>query len=139
MIIINLDENKYILRIEPKEELFSSLLEFVQKNKIKSGFFYGMGACKSCVIGRYSNKNKNYYWKKINSQMEVGSLIGNLTIKENNPYFHIHAVLGDRNLKAISGHLSKLIVFPTCEIIFFKFNKIIKRKYNKLTNLFLIE
>lgn len=53
--------------------------------------------------------------------MEVGSLIGNLTIKENNPYFHIHAVLGDRNLKAISGHLSKLIVFPNCEIIFFKF------------------
>lgn len=138
MIIIKLDKDKYLLRIEPNEELFSSLLNFSQKYKINSGFFYGIGACRSCFIGRYNEKKKDYDWKKINQQMEISSLIGNLTIKENHPYLHIHCVLGDKNLKTVSGHLKELIVFPTCEIMFFKFNKKVERKYNELTNLFLI-
>lgn len=138
MIIKNL-KNNYLLRIEPNEELFSSLLNFAQKYKIKSGFFYGIGASKSCVIGRYNEKKKDYDWKKINQQMEIGSLIGNLTYKESHRYLHIHAVLGDKNLKAFSGHLKELIVYPTCEIVFFAFDKKVERKYNKLTNLFLIE
>lgn len=132
-------KNNYLLRIEPNEELFTSLLNFAQKYKIKSGFFYGLGACKSCIIGRYNEKKKDYDWKKINQQMEIGSLIGNLTYKEGHHYLHIHAVLGDKNLRAFSGHLKELIVFPTCEIMFFTFNKKIVRKYNNLTNLFLIE
>lgn len=138
MIIKKINNNNYLLRIEPKEELFLSLLNFAEKYKIKSGFFYGIGACKSCLIGRYNEKKKDYDWKKINQQMEIGSLIGNLTIKENHPYLHIHCVLGDRNLKSISGHLKELVVFPTCEIMFFKFNKNIKRKFDNLTKIFLI-
>lgn len=39
MIIIKLDKDKYLLRIEPNEELFSSLLNFTKKYKIKLGFF----------------------------------------------------------------------------------------------------
>lgn len=138
MIIIKLDKDRYFLRIEPNEELFSSLLNFAEKYKVKSGFLYGIGACKSCIIGRYNERKKNYDWKKINQQMEIGSLVGNLTIKENHPYLHLHCVLGDKNLKAISGHLKELVVFPTLEIVFFRFNKFIKRSFNKLTNLFLI-
>ena len=138
MIIKNL-KSYYLLRLEPNEELFSSLLDFTQKHKIKSGFFYGIGACKGCTIGRYNEKNKNYDWKNINHQMEIGSLIGNLTYKEKNSYLHIHAVLSDRNLRSISGHLKELIVFPTCEIIFLLLDKRLERSYNKLTNLFLIK
>lgn len=138
MIIKKLNNNNYLLRIEPSEELFGSLLNFAQKHKIKSGFFYGIGACKTCIIGRYNEKKKDYDWKKIKQQMEIGSLIGNLTYKEGHYYLHIHTVFGDKNLKTLSGHLKELIVFPTCEIMFFAFDKKIERKYDKLTNLFLI-
>jgi len=139
MIVKKIDKNNYLLRIKPDEELFASLIEFAQKNKIKSGFFYGIGACSECEIGRYNEKKKDYDWFKFKKQLEVGSLIGNLTYKEGHYYLHIHAVLGDKNLKTISGHLRRLIVFPTCEIMFFAFNSKIERKYNPLTNLFLIE
>jgi len=134
-----IDKNQYLLRVEPDEELFDSLIKFAEKNKIKSGFFYGIGACKECEVGRYNEKKKDYDWFKFKKQLEISSLIGNLTLKENHFYLHIHASLGDKNLRTISGHLKKLVIFPTGEIMFFAFNSKIERKYNKLTNLFLIE
>jgi len=139
MIIKKINKDQYLLRIEPNEELFESLLNFAEKYKIKSGFFYGIGASKEIEIGRYNEKKKDYDWFKFKKQLEIASLIGNLTLKENHPYLHIHASLGDKNLKTISGHLRKLIVFPTCEIMFFAFRNKIKRKYDELTNLFLID
>jgi len=139
MVIKKLSNYLYLIRIEPNEELFESLLKFSDKEKINSGFFYGIGACKKCILGRYNEKTKDYDWRKINKQMEISSIIGNLTIKEKNKYLHIHAVLSDEKLKSIGGHLKELIVFPTCEILFFKFNKKIYRKYNELTNLYLID
>ena len=139
MVVKKLNKNQYLLRIEPNEEVFESLIKFAEKNKIKSGFFYGIGACRECEIGRYNKKKKDYDWFKFKKQLEIASLIGNLTLKENRLYLHIHAALGDRNLKTISGHLRKLVIFPTCEIMFFAFNSKIERKYDQLTNLFLIE
>jgi predicted DNA-binding protein with PD1-like motif len=139
MIVKKLNKNQYLLRIEPNEEVFETLSKFVERNKIRSGFFYGIGACKECEIGRYNEQKKAYDWFKFKKQLEIASLIGNLASKENHLYFHIHASLGDKNLKTISGHLKKIIVFPTCEIIFFAFSKKIERKYNRLTNLYLIE
>ncbi len=139
MIIKKIAKDKFLIRIEPNEELFDSLINFSKKYKIKSGFFIGLGATNEVEIGRYNEKKKDYDWFKIKKQMELANLTGNLTIKESHPYLHIHAVLGDKNLKTISGHLKKLTVFPTCEILFFVFDNKIERKYNKLTNLFLIE
>jgi hypothetical protein len=139
MIIKKINKNNYLLRIEPDEELFEKLIDFAQKNKIKSGFFYGIGASKDCEIGRYNEKKKDYDWFRFKKQLEISSLIGNLTIKEGHLYLHIHANLGDKNLKTVSGHLKRLVVFPTCEIMFFSFDKKIERKFNELTKLYLIE
>ncbi len=139
MVVKKISKNQYLLRIEPNEETFESLIKFAEKNNIKSGFFYGIGACKECEIGRYNEKKKDYDWFKFKKQLEISSLIGNLTLKENHLYLHIHATLGNKNLKTISGHLKRLVIFPTCEIMFFVFNSKIERKYHQLTNLFLIE
>jgi len=139
MIIKKINKYQYILRVEPNEELFKSLINFAKKYKIKSGFFYGIGASKEIEIGRYNEKKKDYDWFRFKKQFEISSLIGNLTLKEGHFYLHIHANFGDKNLKTISGHLKKLVIFPTCEIMFFAFNSKIERKYNLLTNLFLIE
>jgi predicted DNA-binding protein with PD1-like motif len=139
MIIKKINKSQYLLRIESNEEVFESLINFAEKIKLNRDFFYGIGACKECEIGRYNEKKKDYDWFKFKKQLEIASLIGNLTLKENHSYLHIHASLGDKNLKTISGHLRKLVIFPTCEIMFFAFDLKIIRKYNPLTNLFLIE
>jgi hypothetical protein len=42
-------------------------------------------------------------------------------------------------VKRIYEEFKKLVIFPTCEIMLFAFDLKIIRKYNQLTNLFLIE
>ncbi len=138
MIKIKISKNEYVLRIEPKEELFNSLLNFAKKEKIKSAFFYGIGATNRCILGRYNEKTKDYDWKEINEQMEICVIVGNLTFKEGKYFLHSHAVLSDKNFKAFGGHLKEIYAFPTIELFLTKINKRIERKYNELTNLFLI-
>jgi len=139
MISHKIQKEGYLLRIEPNEELFTSLKDFAYKKKIKSAFFYGLGACKSCIVGRYNQKTKNYNWRKFNHQMEILNLVGNLTWKNNELYLHVHCTLADKNLKSMGGHLKELVVFPTCEIFLVPFIKKLTRSYDNLTNLHLID
>ncbi len=138
MIAKRLNKDIYLLKAEPNEEIFQSILNFAKKYKINFGFFFGIGAGNYFEIGRYSEKTRDYDWKKIKNQMEITSIIGNLTIKENKLYLHIHASLSDKKLKSFGGHLKSAIIFPTCELLFFASNKKIKRKFNELTRLYLI-
>jgi len=139
MIIKKINKDQYLLRIEPNGEFFESFINFAEKYKIKSGFFYGIGASKEVEIGRYNEKKKDYDWFKLKKQLEIASLIGNLTLKAKHLYLHVHASLEDKNFKTISGHLKRLVIFPTCEIMFFAFKDKIERKYNELTKLYLID
>lgn len=70
--------------------------------------------------------------------MEITSIIGSLTIKENKPFLHIHVSLSDKKLKPFGGHIKSAIIFPTCELLFFASNKKIKRKFDELSKLYLI-
>ncbi len=54
-------------------------------------------------------------------------------------FYIFHNAYPTEIIDPISGHLRKLVIFPTCEIMFFAFDLKIIRKYNPLTNLFLIE
>jgi uncharacterized protein len=52
----------------------------------------------------------------VGEQVEVLSLIGNITQSEGKPKVHTHAVLGMRDGTAIGGHLMEGHVWPTLEI-----------------------
>ncbi len=61
MVQIKISRSEYVLRIEPREELFNALLNFARKEKINSAFFYGFGATNKCTFGRYDEKTIVYY------------------------------------------------------------------------------
>ena len=44
--------------------------------------------------------------------MEVVSLIGNVTLKDDLPVLHVHVTLGRRDLSIIGGHLNDLVGAP---------------------------
>jgi predicted DNA-binding protein with PD1-like motif len=130
-------KNIFVLVFYPNEEITQGILKFARLNKIKSGFFYGFGATNNCILGFYNQKSKDYEWKKIKNQLEIGSIIGNLTYKNKKHFLHIHSVLGNKKFN-FCGHIKEITAFPTCEILFLPLAKKIERKYNKKTNLFLI-
>lgn len=123
-------ENKYVLRLDKEEELMKSLEDFCTKNKIKGAFFCGIGAARRAKIAYYNLNKEKYFSKRLKGPLEIVSLTGNMALKEKEIIIHAHVALSDKKMKVSGGHLSSLIVSPTCEILFIKFNKEIKRKYS---------
>lgn len=109
--------HKYILRLDPGEELVSSLKEFCLQERVKLGSITGIGAVNQATIGLFDPESKKYHPQELNGNFELSPLAGNISSMQGEPYLHLHANLGDKEQRSFSGHLSKAIVSATCEII----------------------
>lgn len=108
---------KYIIRLDPGEEIITSLKEFCVRERIKLGSITGVGAVNQATLGLFDPADKKYYAKELKGNFELAPLAGNISSMQGEPYLHLHANLGDKEQRSFSGHLSKAIVSATCEII----------------------
>ncbi len=129
----------WLIRLEKGEEIIKSLLDFANKNNIKSGFFWGIGAVSQANLGFYKLDKKEYFDKDFNKPMEVTCLIGNLSKFNDDLTIHAHANLSDSDFNLIGGHLNSAIVAATLEIYFTEFNSDITRKFSNKIGLKLLK
>ena len=54
---------------------------------------------------------------KLQEQVELLSLIGDIALKDDEPQVHAHLVIGRQDGTAHGGHLLSATVRPTCEIV----------------------
>lgn len=125
------NNDKYLIRLERGEEIISTLKDFCKKQNIKAGFISGIGAVDSVTLGYFNPQIKSYNEETINEYMEITSLIGNVSTKNDEPYLHLHlnATAGDYN--TIGGHLISGTISLTAEISLIAFDAKVSRKYNE--------
>jgi hypothetical protein len=89
------------------DEVDAGLAEFAVKNHLTVAHFTALGAFDSAVIGWFDPDKKAYKTMKLNEEMEVTSLVGNITRDRNgNPVVHAHCVVSLlRNGAVYAGHL----------------------------------
>lgn len=122
-------------RLEPGEEIISSLKSICKKEKIKSAFFNAIGAAKKADIAHYNPKTKKYKIKKLTGALEIVSLNGNVAMLKGEPAIHAHVCFSIPDFSTLSGHLMKAEVYPTCEIVLTPLDIRIERKFDKKTGL----
>lgn len=110
-------ENDCVIRLERGEEIISSLLAFASQSGITAGQITGIGACSCATIGLFKIKEQKYYSQQLTQEMELTSLVGNLSTKDGKPYLHVHANFGLQDGSVKGGHLNEAIISATCEII----------------------
>jgi hypothetical protein len=115
------EKNSIILiNLENDEDLFNSLKILCKKHKIKNGFIIsGIGQLKNFTLAFYK-KNKGYLSKKFYDIHELLHLSGNICLIQNNYEFHIHAILSNKNMNLIGGHLIEGNVEYTNEVVILK-------------------
>lgn len=106
----------FVLGIPSGVDLHEYLRNELSRRGVKSAFFIGIGAFRRATIAWYDQTRREYKELEINEPVEVASLMGSLTIKEGEPFLHIHVVLGDSNGRAYAGHLISAQVF-TAELV----------------------
>lgn len=129
----------YLVRMERGEEVMASLIKFVKKYKIKSGFLVGLGACEDLKLGYFDAVKGVYQDKVFKGEYEVTNLTGNISYLDKEPIAHVHITLSDEKFNAIAGHLWSGIVSGTVEIYITVFQAAIKRALDPVTGLNLLK
>lgn len=132
-------EEGYILVLETGDEVLSKIKEFVKERGLTSYRFEAIGAFERAVLGFYDLEKKDYKKNPVNEQVEVVSLIGNVTESDGETKVHTHAVLGKSDGTAYGGHLLEGHVKPTLEILVKPYGTKVVRHKDEKTGLPLID
>lgn len=124
-------------RLFKGEEIISVITKLAKENSITAGLVRGIGALERTKIGYYDQKTRKYIFQNFTEPMEILSLKGNISIKDGEPFPHIHVVLSREDYSCIGGHLFEAEVFAfEFEIIEFE-GTAYERDFDEDTGLFL--
>lgn len=138
MKLIKQSETDFFGRYEENEDLIEALLKFCEENKIETGIFSIIGAVKSSSFAFYDQKQKKYLQMDLDEGAEILSCTGNISMRDSTPSIHAHITLADKQGRAYGGHLVSAKIFAA-EIYIKKFEKIVQRKQDKNSGLYLLE
>ena len=131
--------NRYVLRLNRGEEIIASITDLCRKENIKAASISGIGATQSVEAGFYSLKKKKYCGYCFNQNMEILSLLGNISSKDGEPYLHLHIVVSNDEGEALGGPLTKAVISVTAEIFIDIIDVEINREPDPLTGINLIK
>jgi predicted DNA-binding protein with PD1-like motif len=100
-----------IIRLEHGADLVQSITELAKDKSIEAGSFTAIGALKRARLGYYDQKNHEYREIEIDTPHEMASCIGNVSLRDGEPFVHAHVVLADETGNTKAGHLFEGIVF----------------------------
>lgn len=110
-------DSGYLLVLDAGDEVVQTLVGFARENRLSSGFLHGLGAVRNATIAYLDLATKEYLKETITEDMELLSLVGNLSRMDGNPMVHAHVTLGDREMRVHGGHLFSAEVSVTVEVL----------------------
>lgn len=112
------DPKTIALIFETGDEILSCLENYARANNLSGSSFKAIGALSSVEVGWFNWETKHYQTAaKLNEQVEVLSLVGDIALNDSKPEVHAHIVIGRADGTAHGGHLLSATVRPTCELI----------------------
>src|SRR5215207_950026 len=129
----------YALVFDLGDEVISGLTAFAKDHDLDASDFTALGAFSSALLGFFDIEQKEYQKIPINHQVEVLSLVGNVTLSKQEPKVHAHAVLGCADGTTRGGHLLEGHARPTLELILTESPVQLRRQFNPSAGLALID
>lgn len=126
-VLYRLVDDTYIIRLDKGQEIMSTLKQFCIDKKIQAATIQGIGAGENLNIGFFNTKTKQYEVKHIKDCVEITALMGNVTMKDNEPFIHLHINTSDSFHYVSGGHLLSGDIALTGEIFLRPLNTKLKR------------
>jgi predicted DNA-binding protein with PD1-like motif len=132
-------QKTYALVFDAGDEVVGRLTELASANRLTASHFTAIGAFSDAVLGYFERERKDYKRIRIDEQVEVLSLIGDVALKDGKPQIHAHVVLGKADGSAHGGHLLEAHVWPTLELIMTESPRYLRRRSDPASGLALID
>jgi len=130
----------YALVFDIGDEPLEGLLRFAHEERIDAAGFTAIGAFSDAELGYFDWQKKDYERIRIDEQVEVLSLLGDIAVGpgREGKKVHAHVVLGRRDGTTRGGHLLSARVRPTLEVIATESAGFLRREHDPVTGLALI-
>ncbi len=125
----------FLVRAEHDSDMIKFIADFAKKQEITTATFTAIGALKSAKLGFYDQQKHEYSESTLSAPQEIASCVGNISIKEGEPFVHAHVVLGDENGNVKAGHLLEGKVFAAEIHLFELLGEKIERENDAVTGL----
>tara|TARA_R110002072_G_scaffold276051_1_gene437310 strand:+ start:36505 stop:36942 length:438 start_codon:yes stop_codon:yes gene_type:complete len=109
-------KNTYFIRLEKDENVFRSLEKLAKDEGLTCAHINGIGALKDVELGFYHLDKKEYHRETFTGEYELLTLVGNLSLLDGKPFYHIHTSIGLEDFSVKGGHLFDAVVAVTVEI-----------------------
>ena len=97
----------FVAKLDYQSDLYEAINKICINENIKAGRINAIGAVSSLKLGFYNQETKEYIYTTYayDEPMEIVSCTGNVSIKDGNPFCHLHITAADKKGKCIGGHL----------------------------------
>ena len=123
-------DDKIYVSIDKGELVNDKLLEVAKIEKLNSGWINGLGAISDIEIGYWDIEKKIYIKKYFDEDYELLSLIGNISLVNNESFIHTHISFSNTEFKVFGGHMFDAKVIAAAEFCIFTSNYHLHRKLN---------
>lgn len=137
-LLLDAAEKVYAVIFDSGDEVMAGLEAFAKEQRLDSAQITAIGAFSRATFGYYDRERKEYDKIPVEEQVEVLSLLGDISLNEGEPQVHVHGVVGLRDGMTRGGHLLEAHVWPTLEVIITESPGHLRRKMNKEAGLPLI-
>lgn len=84
----NIDSQHILVRLDPNDEIVTSLMQVAKEEKIELAMVQGIGAVKKVVMGVYNVPEQHYKANTLEGAFEMLSLTGTIDTMAGKPYSH---------------------------------------------------
>jgi predicted DNA-binding protein with PD1-like motif len=97
------DGNAAFVSLERGEDLMDGLNRAVSALGVEAGTIQVIGGLEEAVVG-YFDPNTSEYLKVPTGHVEISSGLGNVSIRDGDPFIHLHLVLSGPDGTTVGGH-----------------------------------
>jgi predicted DNA-binding protein with PD1-like motif len=131
-------ERTVALVFDRGDEVMSALKQFAREHDLAASRLTGIGAFESATLGYFDWERRDYLRIPVDEQVEVLTMVGDITLDGEQPKVHAHVVLGRRDGSTLGGHLLEARVRPTLEVIVVDSPSHLRREHDPVSGLALI-
>jgi predicted DNA-binding protein with PD1-like motif len=131
---------QHVLVFDTGDEVVSGLTEWAVGHDLPGSSFTAVGAFSETTLGYYDLDEQEYAEIPVDSQVEVLTLAGDITLDGQGGWkVHGHVVCGRRDGSTVGGHLLRAVVRPTLEVVVTAGAAHLRRRHDAATGLALID
>ena len=109
-------DGRFVLRLDPGDDLISSLAEMADAEDIHAGHITGLGSVEKITLGFLDPEAQEYVRRRFEEPMEVAQMTGTISVEGDRHFVHLHAVVAPRELLAYGGHVHDATVGVVMEL-----------------------